>query len=134
MNYVKYLTLTALTCLVASAQSFTPAQAEKIVHSGIAYVKQNGMDKMVLQATLPHGVFHVGTGSELYLFVYDQKGKAIANGFQTELVGTSRWDVKDADGKYQVREFIKTAKTKGNGWVDYKFLNPITKTVEPKAT
>ena len=119
---------------MASTPTYTPAQAERIVKSAIAYADKNGIDNLLLQTNLPHGTFHVGTGSELYLFVYDQKGVAKANGYETNLVGTSRWDVQDADGKYQVREFIKLAKSKGSGWVDYKYSNPITRKVEHKAT
>ncbi|WP_306598641.1 cache domain-containing protein [Geothrix sp. 21YS21S-2] len=126
--------LLALTCLVANAQTSERTQAERIVQKAIAYARQDGMDKLILQTNLPHGIFHVGSGSDLYLFVYDLKGVAKANGFQSELVGTSRWDVKDAKGLYQVREFIKVARTKGRGWVDYHFVNPITRKVEPKAT
>jgi len=134
MSVCRTIAMIALPALMASAQSHTPAQAENIVKKAIAYARQNGIEKLLLQTNLPHGIFHVGSGSELYLFVYDQKGVARANGFQTEYVGTSRLDVKDADGFYQVREFIKTAKTKGSGWVEYRFANPVTKQTERKAT
>ena len=40
----------------------------------------------------------------------------------------------DADGKFFFRERIETAKAKGKGWQDYKFTNPLTKTIEEKRT
>ena len=42
-------------------------------------------------------------------------------------------DVKDADGKYFIRERIEMANKKGSGWQDYKFVNPLTKQIEPKS-
>ena len=134
MNHCKFLPIVLFSCLMANAQSYTPAQAEKVVKGAVAFAKQNGMEKLILETNLPHGVFHVGAGSELYLFIYDVKGNAIANGYETDLVGKNRLEVKDAKGKFQVREFIKVAKTKGSGWVDYSFSNPLTKKIEPKAT
>jgi len=134
MNAWKLSALVSLTCLGAHAQSFTPAQAEKVVKGAVAYARQNGMDNLVLQTKLPHGVFHVGSGSELYLFAYDHKGVAVANGYQPELIGSNRWDVKDADGKFQVRDMVRVARTKGSGWVKYKYSNPVTRKVEDKAT
>jgi cytochrome c len=40
--------------------------------------------------------------------------------------------VKDADGKFFMREIIEGAQTKGKGWCDYKWTNPNTKVVEAK--
>jgi signal transduction histidine kinase len=123
-----------VSCLAASAQTFTPAQAENVVKRAIVYANQNGMDQLILQTRLPHGIFHVGTGSELYLIVLDDNGILRANGYKPELVGTDRLAVKDADGKFYMREVLKMAKTKGTGWVDYKFSNPLTQKVEGKTT
>jgi signal transduction histidine kinase len=61
---------------------------------------------------------------DLSLFIYDFKGNVIANGNNPELIGTNQWDDKDGDGKYFVRDFIKTASEKDEkGWVDYKVNN-----------
>jgi cytochrome c len=42
--------------------------------------------------------------------------------------------LKDADGKFFMKEIIKTAAEKGKGWVDYKWMNPVTKKVVDKTT
>ena len=121
-----------LSCGLLSAQGHTAAQAETLVKRAIAYARQNGMEKLIAQTNAVGGVFHVGQGSELYLLVYDLKGVAVANGFKKELVGTNRFDAKDVDGKFYVREYLSVAKAKGNGWVDYKFANPMDGKIEPK--
>jgi cytochrome c len=38
------------------------------------------------------------------------------------------------DGKYFGRQLLETAKTKGNGWVDYNWMNPGTSEVIAKST
>jgi len=59
---------------------------------------------------------------DLYLFVYDLKGKCIAHGGNSSLVGQNQYDEKDQDGRYTVREMIDQAKV-ANGWVDFKLKN-----------
>jgi signal transduction histidine kinase len=48
------------------------------------------------------------------------------------MVGKDMIDMKDPDGVPFVKERIEIAKTKGKGWQDYKFTNPVTKQIEPK--
>ena len=50
------------------------------------------------------------------------------------MVGKDLIDVPDADGKLFRREIIELAKTKGKGWVDYKYKNPTSGKVEAKTT
>ena len=135
MKAFLWTAVAALSCLTAQAQSTVPAQAEAIVKRGISYAKANGIEKLCQQVNQVDGIFHVGKGSELFLFVYDQQGVMKAFGYNSaDFVGKHRIDVKDADGKLFVRDIVKTAQTKGSGWVDYKFTNPVTNKVEPKTT
>jgi signal transduction histidine kinase len=48
------------------------------------------------------------------------------------MIGKELIDMKDADGKEFVKERIEIAKTKGSGWQDYKFTDPLTKKIEHK--
>ena len=59
---------------------------------------------------------------DLYLFVYDLKGKCIAHGKNPALMGKNMFDEKDEDGVFYVREIIEQAKV-GGGWLDFKFKN-----------
>ena len=134
MGYLRSMALAALACLSVQAQH-TPAQAEAIVKRAIGYAKQHGKDKLIQQTNQADGVFHVGSGSDLYLFVYDTQGLMLAIGFNpAAYVGKNRLDTKDPDGKAFVKEFITVAKTKGSGWVDYKYANPVSGKVEPKTS
>ena len=47
-------------------------------------------------------------------------------------VGTNQIDDKDVDGKAFVKERVELAKQNPSFWQSYKFMNPVTKQVEPK--
>ncbi|MBR0827083.1 cache domain-containing protein [Bradyrhizobium manausense] len=64
--------------------------------------------------------FHGAT----YLFAYDLKGNVLLNPAFPMREGTNVSGQKDAKGKLFHNEIIKTAETKGSGWVDYMFPKP----------
>lgn len=135
MNYFRCIPIASLICSMALAQSPSPTQAENLVKHAVAYAKQNGMAKLVEQTNQGDGRFHVGSGSQLYIFIYDQNGICKAIGFNTQqFVGVNRIDLKDPDGVYFLREMVKIAKSKGSGWVDYKYPNPLSNKVEQKTS
>jgi len=124
-----------LPCIMASAQSPTPAQAESLVKRAVTYAKANGIEKLIQQTNQANGVFHVGSGGEMYLFVYDQAGLCKAIGFNSvELVGKDRSGLKDPDGKMIVKEMLALGKAKGKGWVDYKYPDPVSGKVLAKTS
>jgi TRAP-type uncharacterized transport system substrate-binding protein len=71
---------------------------------------------------------------DLYPFVTELTGLCVANGVTPAVRGKNLLDLKDQDGKFMIQEFVRTASTTpGHGWVDYRWLNPITKTIEDKS-
>lgn len=56
---------------------------------------------------------------ETYIFIADMNGTILMHPANPELETKSILDMKDANGKAFMREFIETAKAKGSGWVDY---------------
>ncbi|MBP1749520.1 MAG: histidine kinase [Deltaproteobacteria bacterium] len=107
------------------------ADAKALIEKGVAFYKANGQDKAFAEFSNPKGQF---TKGDLYIFVIDSKGKVFAHGGNPTLVGKNVSELKDADGKFFMKEIIKTATEKGKGWVDYKWTNPVTKKVEQKTT
>ncbi len=71
---------------------------------------------------------------DLYPFVYDLKGVSVAHGARPALIGKNLISLKDQNGVYLIQEMISLAKGPGNGWVDYKWPNPITNKIEDKAS
>src|SRR5215813_8812529 len=71
---------------------------------------------------------------DLYPFVTEvATGLCVADGVTPAVTGKILIDLKDQDGRFIIQEFIKIASTSpGHGWIDYRWLNPVTKTVEDK--
>jgi signal transduction histidine kinase len=112
-----------------AAEFGSPAEAEALVKKAVAEIKAAGKDKAFAEINNPKGKF---TDRDLYVFVYDMNGKCVAHGFNQKMIGKDLVDMKDPDGKFYVKERIEIAKTKGKGWQDYKFTNPVTKKMENK--
>jgi len=71
---------------------------------------------------------------DLYPYVTElATGLCVANGVTPAVTGKVLIDLKDQDGRFIIHEFIKIASTPPyRGWIDYRWLNPITKTIEDK--
>ena len=70
-------------------------------------------------------------GDDFYLFVYDLNGISLMHPRLPAWEGTSKWELKDKNGKLLIQELIQAAK-RGGDYVDYVFLRPETKNLEPK--
>ncbi len=57
----------------------------------------------------------------------------LAHGANAKMQGKDLIDLRAADGKFFMRERLELAKAKGKGRQDYKFVNPVTRQIEPKA-
>lgn len=127
------LGLGALTLCFATfaADKGTAEEAMAMVKKGIEFIKTNGKDKAFAEFSNPSGQFVKG---DLYVMAYDLEGNNKAHGGNAKLIGKNLIEIKDANGVFIVKSFIEMAKTKGKGWVDYKWPNTVTKAVEPKST
>jgi cytochrome c len=113
----------------AAEKRGTPAQAEAMVKKAIDFLKANGKEKALAEFSNVKGKFVDG---DLYVMVYDLTGKCVAHGANAKMIGKDLIDMKDADGKLFVKERVEMAKGKGSGWQNYKWSNPVTKTIESK--
>lgn len=112
----------------AAGDRASKADAEAMVAKGIAALKTKG-DAVYLDMTAPNKTF---TDRDLYLVVYDMNGKCLAHGQNPKQVGKDLMNLKDPDGKEFVKERVELAQSKGKFWQDYKFTDPLTKTIQPK--
>jgi cytochrome c len=108
----------------------TAAEAEALVKRAINLIKTEGKDKAFREISNPKGKL---VDRDLYIFVYDTNGKCLAHGFNQKMIGKDLLEMQDTDGKFYVKERVQIAKTKGKGWQEYKFTDPITNKVEPKS-
>jgi len=107
----------------------TAAEAEAMVKKAVALIKAKGKDKAFAEFNNPKGQFVKG---DLYITVYDLHGTCLAHGFNQKMVGKNMIDLKDPDGKPFVKERNDLAKTKDKFWLEYKYVNPLTKQIEQK--
>ncbi len=138
MNRIASLVLAAfLACLgaapaVAQVKKGTAAEATAMVDKAIAFIKKNGREKSFAEINNPKGQF---TDRDLYVVVYDMKGKVLAHGANAKMIGRDVIELRDTDGKYFVKERVEMMSKGPNakGWQDYKFMNPVTNQIEPKS-
>jgi cytochrome c len=100
--------------------------AKALVKEAVKFAKANGKDKFFDEVRNPKGKFHFqeGTKKGLYIFVYDEKGVVLAHGVRLELTGKNRWNDKDPDGKFWIRDWTDLVHKSGSGWIKYKEYNP----------
>jgi cytochrome c len=106
-------------------------QAVALVDKAAAFAQAQSKEKALAEISAAKGQFDKG---EVYVFAYDLQGLIVAHPKNPKLIGKNLLDVPDPDGKFFRKEIQEVAKTKGSGWVDYKYTNPEHKKVEQKTT
>jgi signal transduction histidine kinase len=115
---------------VASADPATKEDAVAMVQKAVAAIKSEGPEKAYAEISNLSGPFVKG---DLYIAVVGFDGTLLAYGSNVgERVGNNVMNIKDSDGKEVVKERIELAKKEPTFWQSYKFINPVTKTIEPK--
>ena len=129
-NLLPVATLIAvLTCPVFAAEWATKGEAVAMVKKAAALIQERGTEKAYAEFTTKGGRFH---DRDLYITVFDLDGKLLAHGQREDLIGKILIDLKDPDGKLFVKERVELARQQPTFWQKYKFMNPATKTIEPK--
>ncbi len=70
----------------------------------------------------------------VYIFVDDNKGTELVNPAFPELVGKNLIDLKDAAGKFMVRDYLALADKNDSGWIDYLWPKPEESIPSKKST
>lgn len=125
--------LVAMACLSsASMAKGTAEEAMALAKRAVETIKKDGQEKAFAQFNDPKGAF---VKDDLYVMSYDMQGNNKAHGGNAKLIGKNLLEIKDKNGVFIVQELIKTAKSPtGKGWVDYVWVNTVTKAIEPKST
>lgn len=129
---VLMMSMFVLSCagnVVAGSES-SKSDAEAMVQKAVSYIQEKGKDMALAEFNNPGGEFVKG---ELYVFAYDFEGNNKALAVKPELIGKNLLDLKDADGKFVIKDLITVAKN-GGGWHQYKWENPTTQKIADKAS
>lgn len=133
MNRLISLLVAVVMSMVGSAamaaEHASAKDAEAMLVQAVEKLKVEGPDKAFAAFNDQNGSF---IARELYVFVFDINGKYRASGFNPKLTGRDAHDLRDADGKYLVREMIDIANSTGAGTVNYVWYNPYDQKLERK--
>jgi cytochrome c len=103
--------------------------AKRFVEKAIAFYGVNGRGVALAEFSNPQGRFVKG---EQYIFVLDSTGVMLAHGVNQQYVGKDFYRIRDSDGKSFIKDLVDTANAEGSGWVDYKWVDRVTKTEQSK--
>ena len=104
--------------------------AVALVRRGVAHLNAVGKRRACDDFDDPDSEFVFG---EYYISAFDINGVRVANGSDPKSRGEHILNSRDADGKQHVRAIVDKAKARGKGWEDYKWMNPVTRRIEPKS-
>jgi cytochrome c len=111
------------------AQAPKSGQAHAMVKKAIEYLDREGLEKTLREVSQRDGAFVDG---ETYLTVLSMDGHMLAHPINNKLIGHVMTGLQDFDGRYFFKERLETAQKRSSFWQDYKFVNPVTKVIEPK--
>ena len=133
MKQLKAVAALALLAAVATpvwaGEFASKDDATAMVAKAVSFVQAQGPEKAYAEFTNKNAAF---IDRDLYVVVYSMDGKVLAHGANAKLVGKDMLDATDVDGKYYVKERLALAAKKADFWQDYKFVNPVSKKIEPK--
>jgi cytochrome c len=115
---------------VGAAEKLSPEAVKSLTLEAAVLIGEKG-----LEAARPtfytEGKFKQG---EIYVNVINGAGTWLVYPPRPAGEGQSVINVKDADGKFLVKDIIDVAEKSGEGWVEYRWLNPASNKIEPKLT
>jgi cytochrome c len=112
----------------AWAAGATRSEAQAQVTAAVAHAKKVGTE----QAVKDFNTAPEWKAKGMNVIFNDMKGLVLASSLNERLVGKQTYEMKDPSGKEFVKDFTATAQ-KGEGWVDYQFVNPETKKLEERS-
>lgn len=113
------------------AQTATKADAIALVDKAVATIQKKGIDEACKDFADPKGGFIQG---DLYVFVQDPQMMMVCHAANPKMNGKDMSQLKDANGKKFVQDMREVAQSKKPGWVDYVWVNPVTKALENKTS
>ncbi len=119
-----------LAGFAAAGDQGTKDEAVAMVKKAVEFIKANGNEKAFEEISNPKGKF---VDRDLYVVVYDMNAICLAHGQKASMVGKELIDFKDTDGKEYMKERIELMKKEPSAWQNYKFMNPVSKEIEPKS-
>lgn len=113
----------------AESRKLSPDDVKALTIKAADLIATKGIDEAE-RAFTQEGEFKFG---EIYVNVVDMAGSWVIYPPKPENKGKSILPFVDEDGKKLGDEIVATGK-KGEGWVEYRWKNPIANAIQPKVT
>lgn len=121
-------TLVLAVAATGALAGASKAEATAQVNAAVAHVKKVGVE----QAVKDFNTDPQWKVNGMNVIANDAKGMVLASSLNDKLRGKSTLEIKDPSGKFFIKEATDLAATKGEGWVEYQFVNPETKKIEDR--
>ena len=113
---------------LAAGEFATPKEAEAFVQKAVKHLATAGKDKAFADFAKPEW-----RDRDLYVIVMDKDVTTLVHGANPKFVGKSMVGAADVDGVKFAQIMSDSAKAAGKSWTDYKFTDPVSKKILPKA-
>ena len=107
----------------------TMAEVEETVANAVAFLKAHGKEEFLTVVNDPKGQF---MKKGLFVLVENLSGMLLAHNSDISDVGKDMTGLKDAHGKYFVKDGLELARNKGKGWIEIAMPSQATKGIEKK--
>jgi signal transduction histidine kinase len=134
--------LTSISAPCAPSQdgerlSLLAMKAKAIVEAAHSFIGTRSDDMSAVQKALENDPRFFDHDKKLYVFVHcynTAKEEAICcgQGIRPELVGKNMWHLRTPNGRLLLYEIAQMIEASGEGWMEYEWLNPYTKTIQTK--
>jgi len=119
------LVVMANVVLAASVMSQSAIKDECVAlcKDAAKFINEKGVDAAIAEIGNKEGKF---VTKNTYVFLMDLEGKRLAHPYARpeDPKIMNLFDYKDTTGKLFVQEYVKVAKTKGEGWTEYMWPTP----------
>lgn len=104
------------------AQSAVKEECVALCKDAAKFINEKGLDAAIAEIGNKEGKF---VTKNTYVFLMDLEGNRLAHPYASpDNPNRNIFDFKDTTGKPIVQEYIKVAKTKGEGWTEYLYPTP----------
>ena len=114
-------------------------KTKKIVEAAYDYIQKHSDDITAVQHALQTNPAFFDRDRNLYIFVhcYDierQEAISCGHGIRPELLGKNMWHLRTPNGRLLFHEIAQMIEKHGEGWIEYDWLNPFTKSLQAKTS
>jgi cytochrome c len=116
---------------VNAGERGTPAEARTMLQKAVAHYTAAGRTQALADFNAKNAPFG---DRDLYVFCLGADHRIVANGGFRSYVGLPLDVLKDAQGKSLGKAMWDLASSKGEGSIEYQFLNPVSRKTEAKVS